>query len=172
MSPREQDASPLTRVTILGSTGSVGQSALDVVRHYPERFEVVALGAQSNVERLAEQVREFCPSHVALADPAAAERFAGLGLPAECWSGPESLERLAALPVDAVLCAVVGAAGLKPVLSAVDAGNRLALANKESLVMAGPLIMERARARGVAVLPVDSEHNAIFQCLRGHDPGD
>ncbi|MBM3289037.1 MAG: 1-deoxy-D-xylulose-5-phosphate reductoisomerase [Candidatus Hydrogenedentes bacterium] len=156
------------RVTILGSTGSIGTSALDVVRHYPDRLEVVGLAAHSNVDLLADQVREFRPRHVAVADRGAARRLAGLLPDVAIAAGPEGLEEIAGAPADVVLCGMVGAAGLKPVLSAIAAGNAIALANKEPLVMAGPLIMERARARGVHVLPVDSEHNAIFQCLQGH----
>jgi 1-deoxy-D-xylulose-5-phosphate reductoisomerase len=156
------------RITILGSTGSIGTSALDVVRHYPERLEVVGLAAHSNVELLAEQVHEFRPRIVAVADRDAARQLADQLPGINVLSGPEGLEAIAAVPADVVLCGIVGAVGLKPVLSAIDAGNAIALANKEPLVMAGPLIMERARAKGVTVLPVDSEHNAIFQCLQGH----
>lgn len=156
------------RIIILGSTGSIGKSALEVVRHYPDRFEIVALAARSNAELLAAQAREFGARHVAVASEEAGSRLRDIlpGVKIEC--GPRALESVACLPADIVLCGIVGAAGLKPVLSAIDAGNRIALANKEPLVMAGPLIMEHARARGVEVLPVDSEHNAIFQCLHGH----
>jgi 1-deoxy-D-xylulose-5-phosphate reductoisomerase len=156
------------RITVLGSTGSIGRSALDVVRHYPGRFEIVGLGAGSNVERLAAQVAEFRPKRVAVADEAAADALRRLVPGTEVWAGPEGLQRLAAEPVDIVLCAIVGAAGLRPLLSALDAGNGVAVANKEPLVMAGDLIMKRAAQKGVRVLPVDSEHNAIFQCLHGH----
>lgn len=156
------------RITILGSTGSIGTSALDVVRHYPERFEVIGLAANANVDLLAKQVREFRPQYVAVANREAArklsEQMPGINIVAGC----EGLEEIAAAPADVVLCGIVGAVGLKPVLSAIDAGNAIALANKEPLVMAGPLIMDRARAKGITVLPVDSEHNAIFQCLQGH----
>ncbi len=156
-----------TRFSILGSTGSIGRSALDIVRHYPGRFEIVALAAHSNVDLLAEQIAEFQPAYAAVADEGAGERLRGMDVPAELLTGPAGLERLAAVPVDVMLCAVVGAAGLKPLLSAIDAGNRIALANKESLVAAGELLMDRARQRGVDVVPVDSEHSAIFQCLHG-----
>lgn len=156
------------RITILGSTGSIGTSALDVVRHYPDRLEVVGLAAHSNIDVLAEQVREFRPEFVAVADRDAARELSGQLPDLRIVPGPEGLEEVAAAPADVVLCGIVGAVGLKPVLSAIAAGNAIALANKEPLVMAGPLIMERARAKGVTVLPVDSEHNAIFQCLQGH----
>ncbi|GMV90790.1 MAG: 1-deoxy-D-xylulose 5-phosphate reductoisomerase [Candidatus Hydrogenedentota bacterium] len=156
------------RITILGSTGSIGRSALDVVRHYPERFEVAGLAARSNAELLAEQVAEFAPKHAVLVDGEAAKRFSPCPESCAFAAGLEALEELASVPVDVVLCGMVGAVGLKPILRAIDAGNRIALANKEPLVMAGPVVMERARKQGVDVLPVDSEHNAIFQCLHGH----
>lgn len=125
------------RITILGSTGSIGTSALDVVRHYPERFEVVGLAANANIELLAQQVREFRPKYVAVANRDAArklsEQMPGISIAAGC----EGLEEIAAAPADVVLCGIVGAVGLKPVLSAIEAGNAIALANKEPLVMAG-----------------------------------
>jgi 1-deoxy-D-xylulose-5-phosphate reductoisomerase len=167
-SPSNETAETPRRIVILGSTGSIGRSALDVVRHYPGRFEVVGLGAHSNVDLLHRQVMEFKPAFVAMSDLDAAKALQDRVPEVAVWSGPEGLERLGAVPADIVLCAVVGAVGLKPLLSALDAGNSVALANKEPLVMAGRLVMERARARGVQVLPVDSEHNAIFQCLQGH----
>jgi 1-deoxy-D-xylulose-5-phosphate reductoisomerase len=156
------------RVTILGSTGSIGRSALDVVRHYPDRFEVVGLAARSNAELLAEQIDEFVPKHAVLVDEDAGRRLGKINAGCALATGRQALEDLASVPVDVVLCGVVGAVGLRPILCAIDAGNRIALANKEPLVMAGPVIMERARKRGIEVLPVDSEHNAIFQCLHGH----
>lgn len=162
----------LRRIAILGSTGSIGRNALDVVRRYPNQFQVVALAAHSNVDLLAKQVAEFHPSRVAVVDEAAGAKLASNSHPIELLTGPHALAELASGPVDVVLCAIVGAAGLTPLLQAIDAGNRIALANKEPLVMAGPLIMERGRCRGVEVLPVDSEHNAIFQCLHGHDHND
>lgn len=156
------------RVTILGSTGSIGRSALEVIRQYPGEFEIVGLAAHSSAELLAEQAAEFRPKRVALVDADAASRFETLLPAARVESGAEALEALAAAPADTVLCAMVGAVGLKPLLRAIEAGNNIAIANKEPLVMAGALILERARERGVRVLPVDSEHNAIFQCLQGH----
>lgn len=161
-----------TSVTILGSTGSIGRSTLDVIRRYPERFKVFGLAAHSNADLLAQQIAEFRPACAALADEAAAERLDAMEVECEISSGPAGIERLAARPVDVVLCAVVGAAGLRPLLRAIEAGNRIALANKESLVIAGKLVMDCARQRGVDLLPVDSEHNAVFQCLHGHRPDD
>ena len=160
-----------TRITILGSTGSIGRSALDVVRQCPGRYEVVALAAHSNVERLAEQVAEFAPRYAVVVDETAAARM-GAPPSTTILSGAEGLEEVAAVDADVVLCAMVGAAGLRPLLAAIDAGNRVALANKEPLVMAGSLVMARARERGVKVLPVDSEHSAIFQCLQGNSVDD
>lgn len=160
------------RIVILGSTGSIGRSALGVVRHYPERFEVVGLAARANAAVLAEQVREFQPVFAALTDSEAARRVDANSWPTHLLEGPDSAETLAACEADVVLCAMVGAVGLRPVLAAIDAGNTVALANKEPMVMAGRLIMERAATRGVQVLPVDSEHSAIFQCLQGHDAAD
>jgi 1-deoxy-D-xylulose-5-phosphate reductoisomerase len=165
-------AGPMTmpkRLIILGATGSIGDSALDVVRAYPGEFEVVGLSAHANVEKLAALASEFKPRFVAISDTifagSAADQFAG----ADLLTGPDGVEALAAHDVDVVLCGMVGAAGLRPILSAIRAGNRVAIANKEPLVMAGALVMEEARRHGVDVLPVDSEHNAIFQCLHGED---
>ncbi len=168
--PRNNRSSQLarTRVSILGSTGSIGRSALDVIRLYPDRFEVVGLAAHSNIELLKSQIAEFRPEKVAVADVAAGEALRSVSTGVEVLSGQDAIERLAKVEVDVALCAVVGAAGLDPLLAAIESGNRIALANKEPLVMAGPIVMERARRKGVEVIPVDSEHNAIFQCLHGH----
>ena len=157
------------RIAILGSTGSIGKSALDVVRLYPDRFDVVALCARSDCDGLAAQIQEFQPDAVALSDASAAARLSNQGVDAVVLPGDAGVAELAARPADIVLCAMAGAAGLTPILNAIDAGSDVALANKEPLVMAGELIMERARAKGIEVLPVDSEHSAIFQCLHGHD---
>ncbi len=160
------------RIAILGSTGSIGRSALEVVRRYPGRFEVVALATRSNVRLLEAQIREFRPTHAAVADHGAAQSLDASALGVSLLTGPQALDEIAALPVDIVLCAVVGAVGLRPLLNALAAGNRVAVANKEPFVMAGRLIMEEAAARGIEILPVDSEHNAIFQCLHGHEKSD
>lgn len=163
---------PPKNITILGSTGSIGRSALDVVRHYPGQFNVVGLAAGRNTELLAEQIREFRPRYAAMSDPDAARALAAMDLGVTIIDAPSPLDELARVPADTVLCAMVGAVGLPPLLAAIDAGNRVAVANKEPFVMAGKLVMERAAARGVEVLPVDSEHNAIFQCTMGHAHGD
>lgn len=165
-------ASLKRQICILGSTGSIGRSALDVVRRHPDRFEVSGLAAHSNHALLAEQIAEFHPATAVLADEEAAARLRRDCPNTTVLSGPGGLEELASKPVDVVLCAVVGAVGLKPILRAIEAGSRIALANKEPLVMAGALILEHARAHGVAITPVDSEHSAIFQCLHGHRPED
>ncbi len=157
------------RISILGATGSIGRSALRVVRHYSDLFDVVALSAHANVDLLAEQIREFRPRHVAVSDSAAATRLRALDPPCTVHTGEGCLDTVAGLNVDVVLCAMVGAVGLRPLLAAIEAGNRVAVANKEPFVMAGRLVMEHAKRHGVEVLPVDSEHNAIFQCIHGHD---
>lgn len=160
------------RITILGSTGSIGNSALQVIRRYPEKLQVHALSTNTDIAQLAVQVKEFNPGTVAIMDPDAAKTFAQQHSNLRVLTGIEGLCELAAIKADVVLCGVVGAIGLRPILSAIEHGNRVALANKEPMVMAGELIMNAARAKGVEVLPVDSEHNAIFQCLHGHNAQD
>lgn len=157
-------------VTILGSTGSIGVNTLDVLARHPDRFRVVALTANRNHEALFEQCRRYQPQVAVLADPGAAEqlqsRLRAAGQPVEVLAGSAGLERVAALPeVRHVMAAIVGAAGLLPTLAAARAGKRVLLANKEALVMAGPLFMATVREHGAELLPIDSEHNAIFQCL-------
>jgi 1-deoxy-D-xylulose-5-phosphate reductoisomerase len=165
------------RIAVVGSTGSIGCSALAVADAHPSRVRVVALAAGGNVTRLAEQVERFAPVSVALAagpglDALASElRARGVAMPVQASAGPDGLLSVATHPdVDTVLFASSGTASLDAVLAAIDAGKRIALANKEILVMAGALVMARARERGVDVLPVDSEHNAIHQCLDGRSP--
>lgn len=160
----------LKRVIILGSTGSIGTSALKVARDIPERMQVAALAANRSVESLVAQVAETQVKHVAVTDRASAARAREL-LPADVtvFEGPEGLvELVQAVQADMLLVAIVGTAGLAPALAAVERGMHLAVASKEILVMAGEAVMTAARAHGVDVLPVDSEHNAIFQCLEGH----
>jgi 1-deoxy-D-xylulose-5-phosphate reductoisomerase len=160
----------VTGVSILGSTGSIGLNTLDVVRRHPGRFHVVALAADSNDGRLLEQCREFRPPLAALASVDAAARLEKeirrLGLQTRVLAGEEGLEAVAAHPqADQVMAAIVGAAGLKPTLAAARAGKRVLLANKESLVCAGRLLLEAVASSGAELVPIDSEHNAIFQCL-------
>ena len=159
----------MKRVAILGSTGSIGRSALAVVDAHPDRLEVVALAARENGTVLAEQAAKYHPAAVAIGDEAAREdlaaRLGGRG-PKLLPAGREGLIEAATWPdADIVLCASSGSAGLEAVLAAIDAGKHIALANKEVLVMAGALMIEAAHRRGVSLLPVDSEHNAIHQCL-------
>ena len=157
-------------VAVLGSTGSVGESTLDVLARHPERFRLVAIAANSNAAKLARQIRTWRPAYAALADERAAAELNGLldgtAGHTRVLAGSGALEELALLPeVHCVMAAIVGAAGLRSTLAAARAGKRLLLANKESLVMAGPLLIEAVNASGATLLPIDSEHNAIFQCL-------
>ena len=160
-------------LAVLGSTGSIGVSALDVVAQHPELFRVAALAGGRNAQRLAEQAAAFRPGVLAVLDEAVARELKGLlpaGYAPEILVGPAAYETVAALPgVDLVLSAIVGAAGFLPTLAAAKAGKRIALANKESLVIGGRLIRNACQASGAIILPVDSEHNALFQALCGHN---
>jgi 1-deoxy-D-xylulose-5-phosphate reductoisomerase len=163
----------MKRMTLLGATGSIGLRALDLVASFPEEFAVAGLAARgSDVELIADLCRKYSPSAVALLDRSAVDALARL-LPAprpELLGGPEGLVALTRdVDADVVLSALVGAAGLLPTMAGIQAGRAIALANKETLVMAGSLKTAAARARGVPLLPVDTEHNAIFQCLAGHN---
>ena len=162
----------MKRISILGSTGSIGTSALRVVRRHPDRFQVVGLAAGRNLDLLAEQVREFRPMACSVADDdlaAALRRRLPADLRCEVLSGVAGNVTVASCPeADTVLSAIVGAAGLVPTFAAIKARKRVALANKETLVMAGELVMEEVRRQGVEMLPVDSEHSALFQSLVGH----
>jgi 1-deoxy-D-xylulose-5-phosphate reductoisomerase len=164
----------MNRVAVIGSTGSIGRSTLAVADAHPDRVQVVALAAGENVSRFADQIEKYGPAVVAMASDAALAalheelRQRGSAKPVTSTSGAEGLLAVATHDqADTVLFASSGTASLDAVLAAIDAGKRIALANKEILVMAGALVMERARQRGVDVLPVDSEHNAIHQCLHG-----
>ena len=157
-------------LVVLGSTGSIGESTLDVAGRHPERFRIVALAARSNHETLFRQCLRWGPEYAALLDRAAASklgaRLAAEGLPTRVLAGPDALTTVATLPqADLVMAAIVGAAGLAPTLAAAAAGKQLLLANKEALVLAGTLLIDAARRSGARILPIDSEHNAIFQCL-------
>ena len=166
--------SKLTRLTVLGSTGSIGKSTLDVVSRHPDKYRIIALTAQQQDELLFEQCQRFQPRYAVLLDEAACERLskriAVAGLDVEVLCGVEALERVATLPeVDAVMAAIVGAAGMQSTLAAAHAGKKILLANKETLVLAGHLFMEAVHRSGSVLLPIDSEHNAIFQALpRGY----
>jgi 1-deoxy-D-xylulose-5-phosphate reductoisomerase len=161
------------RIAILGSTGSIGRSALAVVDAHPDRLAVVGLAAGANSALLAKQVERYRPRVVAMASGHALDhargRFGGWR-PDSCGSGPDGLLEVATHPdVDVLLCASAGTAALEAVLAAIEAGKTIALANKEVLVMAGGIVTEAAARKGVSILPVDSEHNAIHQCLHGRD---
>jgi 1-deoxy-D-xylulose-5-phosphate reductoisomerase len=158
------------KVTILGATGSVGKSTLDVTSRHPERYAVFALTAHRSVDALLEQCLRHQPRYAVLAgmdeQPAMRRRFREAGCSCELLFGARALETVAADPeCDIVMAAIVGAAGLTPTLKAASAGKRVLLANKEALVMAGPLFMRAVRNSGAVLLPIDSEHNAVFQCL-------
>jgi len=156
---------------LLGCTGSIGVSSLDVVGRFPGKFKVAALACGDNVALVEEQARRFRPRVISVRDKAAAKALAKRlkGQDVEVLSGEEGILRVATLDgVDMVLSAVVGAAGLLPTLAAIEAGKDVALANKETLVTAGELVMRAAKEKGVRLLPVDSEHSAIFQSLKGH----
>jgi 1-deoxy-D-xylulose-5-phosphate reductoisomerase len=159
------------RIAVLGSTGSIGQQTLDVVRAYPDHFTVVALAARGNIALLAAQAREFAPRVVvATGEDAETRRLVAEHLPG-ALTGVEGLTSAATHPdVDIVVAATSGLIGLRPTLAAIRAGKTIALANKETLVMAGHLVTAEAARAGVEIRPVDSEHNALWQCLRGEDP--
>ena len=160
------------RVVILGATGSIGESALKVARDIPERMEIVGLAAKGNAQKLAAAANEVRPESVCLVDETQIEVLRkGLEYTPRIFSGEAGLVEIARLTnADMVLVAIVGTGGLRPALAAIKAGRDLAVASKEILVMAGEIVMREACNRSVNVLPVDSEHNAIFQCLAGQNP--
>ena len=160
----------MKRITILGATGSIGESTLDVVGRHPDRYRVFALSARHSHERLLAQCLRFEPAYAVLADPTAAavlrEKLAQYGSRTEVLDGPAAASQVAAAAeTDLVMAAIVGAAGLEPTLAAARAGKTILLANKEAIVMAGPVFLAAVRDGGARVLPIDSEHNAVFQCL-------
>jgi 1-deoxy-D-xylulose-5-phosphate reductoisomerase len=160
----------LKTLSILGSTGSIGKSTLEVISGHRDRFKVAALGVRNNVGLLEEQICEFHPDVVAVYDEAAAENLKKKNLPVEILTGePGMIEAATLSGVDTVVSAIVGSPGLVPTYEAIKAGKNIALATKEALVMAGNIIMSEAAERGVSILPVDSEHSAVFQCLDGCD---
>ncbi|MBB6636738.1 1-deoxy-D-xylulose-5-phosphate reductoisomerase [Cohnella thailandensis] len=162
---------PTRKIAVLGSTGSIGTQTLDVIARDPESYEVVALAAGSNTELLLKQAHQFRPGVVSVGSEEAADKLRGL-LPAgtKLLVGEEGLaESAAGSGADYVVCALVGALGLRSTLAAIDAGAAIGLANKETLVTAGHIVTKRAAVKGVRLLPIDSEHSAIFQCLNGED---
>jgi 1-deoxy-D-xylulose-5-phosphate reductoisomerase len=157
-------------ITILGSTGSIGLNTLDVISRHPDSFKVVALTANNQVERLFTQCEQYRPAYAVMADESAAtelaERIKQTDLPTEVLAGTDGLVKVSQLEdVDHIMAAIVGAAGLLPTLAAVKAGKRVLLANKEALVMSGRLFMDAVKEHHAELLPIDSEHNAIFQCM-------
>jgi 1-deoxy-D-xylulose-5-phosphate reductoisomerase len=162
----------LKRLAILGSTGSIGTQTLDVVSQYPDRFSVEALAAGNNLKLLIAQARKFKPSVVSVANPAHYEELKRslADMQVTVIAGPDAAEQLATMDnIDIVVAAMVGFAGLKPTAAAVSAGKEVALANKETLVIAGEMIMRVASEKGIRILPVDSEHSAILQCITGEE---
>ena len=157
------------RVILLGSTGSIGSSAIKVAASIPDRMEIVGMAARQSAAALAESANRLRPSHLCLVDPAQLpELRRRLNYRPEVFAGEDGLEALARIDgADLVLVAIIGTAGFRPAMGAIETGKDLAVASKEILVMAGEIVMQRAREKGVRVLPVDSEHNAIFQCLEG-----
>jgi 1-deoxy-D-xylulose-5-phosphate reductoisomerase len=168
----------MKRLAILGSTGSIGEQTLDVVANHPDRFDVVSIAAGRRVDRLIEQAKQFKPRVVSVGDPAnvgpirdalATSEVKGQ---VEVVSGDAGLEAVAIEPADLVVAGLVGAIGLQPVLAAIRAGRAIGLANKEVMVMAGALVRREAEVSGVDIIPIDSEHSAIFQCLVGSRPSE
>ena len=161
----------MKRLTLLGSTGSIGRQTLEVVEAFPDRFKVVAMAAGTRVDALAEQVERFGPEIVSVADEAGAEQLRSrVGDRVEIRVGSAGLDAVATQPSELVVAGLVGAVGLAPTLAAIRAGRNIALANKEVMVMAGALVRRAARDAKVQILPVDSEHSAIFQALSGQRP--
>ncbi|MBW2095704.1 MAG: 1-deoxy-D-xylulose-5-phosphate reductoisomerase [Deltaproteobacteria bacterium] len=162
----------MKNITLLGSTGSIGVNALKVLEMYSDQFRVVALGAGRNIERLATQIEQFHPSAVAVQDAETAHQLRELYPDKQAckvlWGNGGFIELATLEETDTVISAMMGAAGLLPTFSAIRAGKNVALANKETMVMAGGLVMAEAKKQGVSLLPIDSEHSAIFQSLQGH----
>lgn len=156
----------MKRIALLGSTGSIGRQTLEIVRCFPDRFQVVGLAAGRNIELLSRQVQEFHPRLVSFHSGEASD-IARAQLPAAGWEFSSAEEIASCSEVDLVVIATSGKAGLAPTLAAIRAGKKLALANKEVLVMAGELLLTEAQQRGAQILPVDSEHSALWQCLQG-----
>jgi len=166
----------MKNISILGATGSIGTSTLDVIKRNPNKFRVTALSAGKNITLLKSQIEAFCPKVVSVIDRHHADELKemlGSFSKTEVLAGPEGHREVATLrETDMVVSAIVGAAGLVPTVDAIEAGKDIALANKETMVMAGGLVIERASSHGVNILPVDSEHSAIFQCISGYNKKD
>ena len=161
----------MKKIAIIGSTGSIGTQTLDVIAHHEEQFQVEGLAGGSNLKLLLEQVKQFSPKKVSVSSKELADEMKPyLPQGTHLYYGEEGLVEIAAgTDADTVVTAVMGSVGLRPTLAAIDEGKHIGLANKETLITAGHLVMERARSKGVSILPVDSEHSAIFQCLNGEE---
>ncbi|NNM44131.1 MAG: 1-deoxy-D-xylulose-5-phosphate reductoisomerase [Chlamydiae bacterium] len=153
----------MKRIVILGSTGSIGTQTLDIVRHHPDKFKVIGLSANSNMEKLKEQIEEFRPEAVCITDMNKAESFK---TNATLYKGEEGLKKIATLDSDLVINSLVGTAGLIPTLEAIKKGITIGLANKETLVLAGEIVIREAKKNNVTIIPIDSEHSALFQSLK------
>ncbi len=161
------------KICLLGSTGSIGKSTLEVCRHLQSEVEVYAIAAKQNIEQLQQQIIEFNPRYVVVYDKDKAARLQKIMPDRVVLSGMQGLEEISRLPeIDLVVSALVGSIGIAPVVAAIEAGHTIALANKETLVAAGHFIMNLAKKRGVPILPIDSEHSAIFQCMQGSQPNE
>ena len=163
------DPPALNRISVLGATGSIGTSCLDVIDGHGSRLQATALTAHRSWEPLAQQCHRMKPRFAVLADPTTQKQIGGNAFPreTEVWFGPEGVERIASHPdVDTVVCGIVGAAGLRGAWAAIESGKRVAIANKETLVVAGPLVMQLAAKTGSPLIPVDSEHSAVFQAMQ------
>ena len=163
----------MQKICLLGATGSIGRSTLDVIAQYPNQFELVSVAANASVERMAEICRQFQPKRAVMGSKAARDQLASLcaGLPTQFEWGSDAMESIASNECDQVMAAIMGFAGLRPTLAGIRAGKRVLLANKESLVTAGRLFMEEVTKHKVTLMPIDSEHNAIYQCLPQSDSG-
>jgi 1-deoxy-D-xylulose-5-phosphate reductoisomerase len=163
----------MQKICLLGATGSIGRSTLDVIAQYPDQFELVSVAANASVERMAEICHQFQPKRAVMGSKAARDQLASLcaGLPTQFEYGSESMESIASDDCDQVMAAIMGFAGLRPTLAGIRAGKRVLLANKESLVTAGRLFMDEVTKHKVTLMPIDSEHNAIYQCLPQSDSG-
>ncbi len=160
----------MKKISILGSTGSIGKNTIEVVNNHPDKFKVVGLAAKNNINLLQSQIQTLRPEVVAVFDEPAAAALRKMNLPVEILSGEQGLVSVATMEkADMVVSAIVGSAGLIPTYEAVKAGKDLALATKEALVMAGSIVISEASENGVRIIPVDSEHSAVFQCLHGRD---
>ncbi len=160
----------MKNLSILGSTGSIGRNTLEVVSRHRDRFKVIALAARNSISLLEQQIREFEPEFVAVCDERAADDLRKKDLPVRILQGEQGMIDIAAMDgIDMVVSAIVGSPGLIPTYEAIKAGKDIALATKEALVMAGNIVMAEASKRGVRIIPVDSEHSAVFQCLDGRD---